>query len=150
MDEQRKLRNLLAYTKTDSVEGLEEVNRLYEKLLAYINKSQKEHELLGLKNKMINAYQAYLASVDTHDSVYADKWKNEIFKLQNEVYTLENFKKEEFILPNAKVTKFLVSNDLNTEVFDNLQEAVEYFNPMIAPCYLMFECGGKIFIIEEK
>jgi hypothetical protein len=61
-----------------------------------------------------------------------------------------DFKKEEFILPNAKVTKFLVSNELNTEVFDNLQEAVEYFNPMIAPCYLMFECGGKIFIIEEK
>jgi hypothetical protein len=49
----------------------------------------KKDELLGLKNKMINAYQAYLASVDTHDRVYADKWKNEIFKLQNEVYTLE-------------------------------------------------------------
>ena len=48
MDEQRKLRNLLSYTKTDSVEGLEEVNRLYEKLLSYINKSKKENELLGL------------------------------------------------------------------------------------------------------
>lgn len=50
---------------------------------------KKSVELLGLKNKMINAYQAYLASVDTHDRVYADKWKNEIFKLQNEVYTIE-------------------------------------------------------------
>jgi hypothetical protein len=89
MDEQRKLRNLLSYAKTDSVEEIEEVGKLYEELLTYINKSKKEEELLGLKNKMINAYQAYLASVDTHDRVYADKWKNEIFKLQNEVYTLE-------------------------------------------------------------
>ena len=48
MNYKRLLRALLSYTKTDSVEGLEEVNRLYEKLLAYINKSQKEHELLGL------------------------------------------------------------------------------------------------------
>ena len=42
MDEQRKLRNLLSYTKTDSVEEMEDCNKLYEELLAYINKSPKE------------------------------------------------------------------------------------------------------------
>ena len=51
MDEQRKLRNLLAYTKMDSVEELEDCNKLYEELLAYINKSKKEHELLELYRK---------------------------------------------------------------------------------------------------
>jgi len=48
MDEQRKLRNLLAYTKMDSVEELEDCNKLYEELLAYINKVEKITELLGL------------------------------------------------------------------------------------------------------
>ena len=48
MDEQRKLRNLLAYTKTDTIEELEDCNKLYEELLAYINKQEKEHELIGL------------------------------------------------------------------------------------------------------
>ena len=47
MDEQRKLRNLLAYTKMDSVEELEDCNKLYEELLAYINKVEKITELLG-------------------------------------------------------------------------------------------------------
>lgn len=51
MDEQRKLRNLLSYAKTDSVEEIEEVGKLYEELLAYINKSKKEHELLELYRK---------------------------------------------------------------------------------------------------
>lgn len=49
----------------------------------------KQTELLGLKNKMINAYQAHLASLHTIDRPMIDKWKNEIFKLQNEVYTFE-------------------------------------------------------------
>ncbi len=51
MDEQRKLRNLLAYTKTDSVEEMEDCNKLYEELLAYINKAEKVTELLGLYQK---------------------------------------------------------------------------------------------------
>ena len=41
MDEQRKLRNLLSYTKMDSVEEIEEVGKLYEELLAYINKQEQ-------------------------------------------------------------------------------------------------------------
>ena len=48
MNYQRILRALLSYTKTDSVEELEDVNKLYNDLNDYINKSQKEHELLGL------------------------------------------------------------------------------------------------------
>ena len=54
------------------------------------------------------------------------------------------------IKENAKVTKFIVSNKFNTECFDNLREAIIYFDEMPSFCYLMFECGGKIFIIEEK
>ena len=41
MNEQRKLRNLLAYTKTDTIEELEDCNKLYEELLAYINKQEQ-------------------------------------------------------------------------------------------------------------
>ena len=41
MDEQRKLRNLLSYTKMDSVEEIEEVGKLYEELLAYINQQEQ-------------------------------------------------------------------------------------------------------------
>lgn len=52
MDAQRKLRNLLSYTKTDSVEELEDCNKLYEELLAHLNKQEKVTELLGL-------YQTY-------------------------------------------------------------------------------------------
>ena len=52
MDEQRKLRNLLSYAKTDSVEEIEEVGKLYEELLTYINKSKKEEELLGLYKEL--------------------------------------------------------------------------------------------------
>lgn len=48
MDAQRKLRNLLSYTKTDSVEELEDCNKLYEELLAHLNKQEKVTELLGL------------------------------------------------------------------------------------------------------
>lgn len=48
MDAQRKLRNLLAYTKTDTVEELEDCNNLYEELLKYINKQEKVMKLLGL------------------------------------------------------------------------------------------------------
>jgi len=61
MDEQKKLRNLLSYTKTDSVEGLEEVNKLYEELLAHINKAKKEHELLGLYQRMYDTPIVYKA-----------------------------------------------------------------------------------------
>jgi hypothetical protein len=82
-----KLTNVsLVSVNTDLVKEMREVRKENESLKL---KHAKVVELLGLKNKMINAYQAYLASVDTHDRVYADKWKNEIFKLQNEVYTLE-------------------------------------------------------------
>lgn len=69
MDEQRKLRNLLSYTKTDSVEELEDVNKLYNDINDYINKSQKEHELLGL-------YQTFhgLFSLNSEVESYDDNW----------------------------------------------------------------------------
>lgn len=53
MDAQRKLRNLLSYAKTDSVEELEDCNKLYEELLAHLNKQEKITELLVLYDKFM-------------------------------------------------------------------------------------------------
>ena len=83
MDEQRKLRNLLSYTKTDSVEEIEEVGKLYEELLTYINKSKKEHELLGLHGKL-----SYYSKYDAYDKETRDRvleLKDDISQLKKEL-----------------------------------------------------------------
>ena len=88
MDEQRKLRNLLAYTKTDTIEELEDCNKLYEELLAYINKSKKEHELLELYMLLVELSEKYATEIGLLER---QKIFDTIIELREEIY----LKKEE-------------------------------------------------------
>ena len=88
MDEQRKLRNLLAYTKTDTIEELEDCNKLYEELLAYKNKKEKNTELLELYMLLVELSEKYATEIGLLER---QKIFDTIIELREEIYS----KKEE-------------------------------------------------------
>ena len=51
--------------------------------------AQKEHELLGLKNKHISHLQSLYASTISHNSKLVNQWSAEVQKVQSEIWKLE-------------------------------------------------------------
>jgi hypothetical protein len=68
---------------------MNELRHHFDRVDKDLTKQEKKDKLLELNNELINAYQAHLVSLHTIDRPMIEKWKNEIFRLQDKIKTLE-------------------------------------------------------------